>query len=119
MKKMLLILVLGFGGAMLFKSGQVTATSDKQIQVAGYRVPMPEAVQNSAVFGMVIGQLPEAASKAAGSHGVPVRPAMPIVSSANGSFNANASGSATAARGGPATGADGFSAAAKALHGPQ
>jgi hypothetical protein len=119
MKKLLFILVLGFGGAMLFKSGQVTATTDRHIQVAGYQVPLPEAVQNSPVYGMVIEQLPQAASKVAASPGAPVRPLMPIVSSANGSFNANTSGSASAARGGPATGADGFSAAAKALRGPQ
>jgi hypothetical protein len=119
MKKLLFILVLGFGGAMLFKSGQVTATPDRHIQVAGYQVPLPEAVQNSPVYGMVIEQLPQTASKVAASPGAPARPLMPIVSSANGSFDANTSGRASAARGGPATGADGFSAAAKALRGSQ
>jgi hypothetical protein len=119
MKKLLFILVVGFGAAMLFKSGQVTATPDKQIQVAGYKLPLPEAVQNSPVFAMVIGQLPEASSRTAGAPAAPARPLLPIVSSANGSFNANASGSASTPHGGPATGADGFSAAAKALRDSQ
>ena len=119
MKKLLIVMVVGFGAAMLVKSGQVTATPDKQIQVAGYHVPLPEAVQNSPVLGMLIGQLPEASSTAGRSPGAPVRPVLPIVSSATGSFNANASGSANAPHGGPATGADGFSAAAKALRGSQ
>ncbi len=119
MKKLLFVLVVGFGAAMLVKNGKVTVTPDKQIQVAGYQVPLPEAVHNSPIFGMVVAQLPQAASKVAASPGAPVRPLMPIVSSATGSFNANASGSASASRTGPTTGADGFSAAAKALRGSQ
>jgi hypothetical protein len=119
MKKLLFVMLVGFGGAMLVKSGQVTATADNQILVAGYHVPLPQAVQNSPVLGMVIGQLPEASSTAGGPHSARVLPVLPIVSSANGSFNANTSGSASASRGGPVTGADGFGAAAKALRGSQ
>jgi hypothetical protein len=118
MKKLLFVMVVGFGAAMLVKNGQVTITPDKQIQVAGYNVPLPDAVQNSPVLGMVLGQLP-AASRAGGSPAAPARPVLPIVNSATGSFNANASPSASAARGGPTTGADGFSAAAKSLRGSQ
>src|SRR5258708_10790783 len=119
MKKLLFVMVVGFGAAMLVKNGQVTITPDKQIQIVGYNVPLPDAVQNSRVLGMVLGQLPEASSKPGGSPAAPVRPVLPIVNSANGSFNANTSGSASASRSGPATGADGFSAAAKALRGSQ
>jgi hypothetical protein len=119
MKKLLFVMVVGFGAAMFVKSGQVTVTADKQIQVAGYRVPLPEAVQNSPVLGMVIDQLPLSSSRAGASPGAPARPLLPVVSSASGSFNPNTLGGASAPRGGPATGADGFSAATKALRGPQ
>jgi len=119
MKKLLFVMVVGFGVAMLVKNGQVTVTPDKHIQVVGFSVPLPDAVQNSPVLGMVLGQLPEVSARAGGAPGAPARPVLPIVNSGTGSFNANTSGSASAARGGPATGAEGFSAAARALRGSQ
>src|SRR5258708_4862706 len=119
MKKLLFIMVVGFGAALMVKNGQVTVSADKQIVIAGFPLPLPEAVQNSPVFGMVTGQLPQSSSKAGAAAGTQARPALPIVSSASGSSDANSSGGASASRAGPATGADGFSAAAKALRGPQ
>jgi hypothetical protein len=119
MKKLLLVMVIGFGAAMLVKNGQVTVSPDRQIMVVGYPVPLPDAVQNSPVLAMMLGQLPNAPSRAAGSPGAATRPALPIVNSANGSFDPNSSGSLSSSRGGPATGAEGFSAAAKALRGSQ
>jgi hypothetical protein len=119
MKKLLFVLLVGFGAAMMVKNGQVTVTPDRQVMVAGYHVPLPEAVQNSPVFGMVTEQLPQASSRAAGSPVAPARPALPIVSSASGSFDANASGNASGQHAGPVTGAAGFSAAAKVLRGSQ
>src|SRR5258708_11551213 len=53
MKKMLFLMVVGFGGAMLVKGGHVTITPDNQVRVAGYNVPLPAAVQNSPVMGMI------------------------------------------------------------------
>lgn len=119
MKKLLFVLVVGFGAAMMVKHGQVAVTPDKQVMIAGFHVPLPEAVQNSPVFGMVTDTLPQASSRAGVAPATPARPVLPIVSSANGSFDANASGSMSGSRGGPETGAAGFSAAAKALRGSQ
>src|ERR1700675_4463249 len=53
MKKMLFLMVVGFGGAMLVKGGHVTITPENQLRVAGYNVPLPAAVQNSPVMGMI------------------------------------------------------------------
>jgi hypothetical protein len=120
MKKLLLVMLIGFGAAMLVKNGQVTVSPDRQIMVVGYPVPLPDAVQNSPVLAMMLGQLPNAPSRAGGSPAsAAARPALPIVNSANGSFDPNVSGSLSSSRGGPATGAEGFSAAAKALRGSQ
>jgi hypothetical protein len=118
MKKLLFVMFVGFGVAMFVKSGNVTVTPDRQIQVAGYQVPLPGAVQNSLLLAMVLDRLPEA-PRPAGSPAAPVRPAMPIVSSAYGSFNPNTAGSPSATRAGTSAGADGFSAASKALRGQQ
>ena len=122
MKKLLLVMVIGFGAAMLVKNGQVTVSPDRQIMVVGYPVPLPDAVQNSPVLAMMLGQLPNAPSRAGGSPAAAApaaRPALPIVNSANGSFDPNMSGGLSSSRSGPATGAEGFSAAAKALRGSQ
>jgi hypothetical protein len=119
MKKLLFVLVIGFGGAMMVKTGKVTVTPDKQVMVAGFHVPLPEAVQNSPVFGMVTDQLPQASSRAGAAARTPARPVLPIVSNANGSFDANASGSTSGSHSGPATAADSLSAVAKALRGSQ
>ena len=53
MKKMLFLMVVGFGGAMLVKGGHVTITPENQLRVAGYNVPLPVAVQNSPVMGII------------------------------------------------------------------
>lgn len=118
MKKLLFVMVVGFGAAMLVKSGQVTATPDNQIRVAGYLVPLPNAVQQSPIMGTIAGMLP-ASAHAVASPAAPGRPVMPLVSSASSSFDANTSGRANAPTAGMATGAAGFSAAAKALRGSQ
>jgi hypothetical protein len=118
MKKLLFVMVVGFGAAMLVKNGQVTVSRDNQIVVAGFAVPIPDAVQQSPIMGILASMLPHSATASAGP-GVPQRPIMPAVSSASGTFDANTSGRANAPAGGMATGADGFSAAAKALRGSQ
>jgi hypothetical protein len=53
MKKILFLMVIGFGGSMLFKNGYVTISPDNQVKVAGWAVPLPAAVQSSPVMGMV------------------------------------------------------------------
>ncbi len=118
MKKMLFFMVVGFGGAMLVKGGHVVITPDNQVRVAGYTVPLPPAVQNSPVMGMVttlfMGQLggPVQATAAA-APGRPGYPALPNVTSTVGTYNPNAPRAAAA---GPAGGAsDQLSAVAKAL----
>jgi hypothetical protein len=118
MKKLLFVMVVGFGVTMLVKSGKVTVTPDNQIQVVGFALPLPTAVQQSPIMGMVTGMLPASAPPNAGAYGQ-ARPVLPVVSSASGTFNPNISGRANAPTGGMATGADGFSAAAKALRGSQ
>jgi hypothetical protein len=121
MKKLLVMMVVGFGAAMLVKHGQVTITPDRQIQVVGYNVPLPDAVQNSPIMGyvttMLMGQLPQASQTASRYPGGAARPMLPMVTSVSGTFNGNASSSSNSA--GPVTGAAGFDAATKALRGSQ
>jgi hypothetical protein len=115
MKKLLFLMVVGFGGTMLLKGGHVTITPDNQVRVAGYTVPLPEAVQNSPVMGMIttvlMGQLQTAPQTAGATSrpGTPMPPALPNVTSAVSTYNANAA----SAR--PTQGAEQFGAAAKAL----
>jgi hypothetical protein len=118
MKKLLFVMVVGFGAAMLVKNGQVTVSRENQIVVAGFAVPVPDSVQQSPIMGIVASVLPHSAPPSAGPV-APSRPIMPVISSASGTFDANTSGRANAPAGGMATGADGFSAAAKALRGAQ
>ena len=115
MKKLLLVMLVGFGAAMLVKHGQVTLSPDNQLRVVGFAVPLPEAVQRSPILGLIAGMLPTTSTVAAATPGTPGRPAMPIVTSASNTFDANTSGGASS--GNMATGADGFNAAAKALRG--
>jgi hypothetical protein len=122
MKKMLFLMVVGFGGAMLVKGGHVVITPDNQVRVAGYNVPLPPVVQNSPVFGMIttlfMGQLgPTAQANGAPARpGAPGYPAMPNVTSTAGTFNGNPSAAGVPRAGNPATGAsDQLSAVAKAL----
>lgn len=118
MKKLLVVMVVAFGAAMLAENGQITVSRDNQIVVAGFAVPVPDAVQQSPIVGIVASVLPHSAPASAGP-GVPPRPIMPVVISASGTFDANTSDRANAPAGGMASGADGFSAAAKALSGSQ
>ena len=117
MKKLLFLLVVGFGGAMLVKGGHVTIAPDNQVRVAGYAVPLPPAVQNSPIFGMVttllMGQLGPTAQMtgAPARPGAPGFPAMPNVTSTAGTYSANAPRAA-----GPAAGTgDQLSTVARAL----
>jgi len=116
MKKLLFLMVLGFGGAMLVKGGHVTISSDNQVRVAGYAVPLPATVQNSPVFGMVttllMGQLGPTAqvTSVPARPGAPGYPAMPNVTSTAGTYNANAPHAAA-----PVGGTDQLTAVAKAL----
>jgi len=132
MKKLLIMMLIGLGGTALIKNGHVTITPDNQIRVAGYAVPLPEAVQNSPLMGMVttllLGQLPASPQTAAVASrpgapvgapgGAPVRPVLPSITSANSTYNANAP-AAHASGAGPAMTTDQFSAVAKALKGSQ
>jgi hypothetical protein len=117
MKKMLFLMVVGFGGAMLVKGGHVTITPDNQVRVAGYNVPLPAAVQNSPVMGMIttlfMGQLAPATQMTgvAGRPGAPGIPAMPNVTSTAGTYNGNAPRPAAPVAGG----GDQLSAVARAL----
>jgi hypothetical protein len=122
MKKILFLMVVGFGGAMLVKGGHVVVTPDNQVRVAGYNVPLPPAVQNSPVFGMIttlfMGQLGPTAQTtgAPGRPGAPGFPAMPNVTSTAGTYNANAPAAGVPRAGNPLTGAsDQPTAVAKAL----
>jgi hypothetical protein len=120
MKKLLFLMVVGFGGTMLVKGGHVTITPDNQVRVAGYPLPLPDAVQNSPILGMIGGmmrlQAPVQAGVADPRYAVaqPARPPVPTISSVNGTYNANAP-SAPAPGVGPAGIADTFNSVAKAL----
>ena len=57
MKKLLFLMVVGFGGTMLVKGGHVVITPNNQVLVAGYQVPLPDAVQSSPVMGAVASML--------------------------------------------------------------
>ena len=114
MKKLLFVMVVGFGAAMLVKNGQVTVGRDNQIVVAGFAVPVPGAVQQSPIMAIVASMLPRSAPASA-DPGAPARPVMPMVNSVSGTFDPNTSGRANAPAAGMTAGADGFSATAKAL----
>src|SRR5258708_3119057 len=109
MKKLLFIMLVGIGGTMLIKNGYVTIAPDNEVRVAGHPLPLPDALKNSPIMGMVttmlMGQLP-AAPQAAGAPQMagapqlagaaprpgapPARPALPSVTSVAGTYNANA-----------------------------
>ena len=116
MKKLLVVMLVGFGAAMLVKHGQVAVTPDNQIQVVGFAVPLPNAVQQSPLMGIVASLLPSSSAPAASAgNSAPQRPMMPAVSSAWSTYNPNARSDASA--GGATEGADALSAAAKAIRG--
>jgi hypothetical protein len=115
MKKLLFLLVVGFGGSMLIKGNYVTISpTDNQVRVAGWVVPLPASVQSSPVMAMVSTMLqgnlgPPAASAPQARPGAPVQPALPSVTSALGTYNTNAP------RAAQTPGSDQFNATAKAL----
>jgi hypothetical protein len=111
MKKLLFLMVVGFGGTMLFKNGYVTITPDNQVRVAGWAVPIPASVQASPVMGMVSTLLQGnlAPPSAQARPGAPVPPALPTVTSTVSTYNGNSP------RAGQPQGADQFNSVAKAL----
>jgi len=115
MKKLLFLMVIGFGGAMLVKGGHVVITPGNQVIVAGYQVPLPDSVQNSPAMGIAASMLrthvaPQAAAADPRAGAVqPGRPALPNVTSAAATYNANAPGA------GPASNSDQLTTMAKAL----
>jgi hypothetical protein len=103
MKKLLFLMVAGFGVAMLIEAGHVTILPD-HAHVAGYAVPLPADVQNSPVMGMVTTVLkgpPDAVPQQGGRPGA--RPVLPVVASTVSTYSANRP--------------DQFNGAAKALRG--
>lgn len=114
MKKLLFLMVVGFGGTMLLKGGYVTITPDNQVRVAGWAVPLPPSVQASPVMAMVgtlfQGNLgPQMTNAPTARPGAPVPPPLPTVTSAVSTYNANPP------RASQAQGTDQFNAVAKAL----
>jgi hypothetical protein len=119
MKKLLFLMVVGFGGTMLLKNGYVTMSPDNQIRVAGWAVPIPASVQASPVMGMVSTLLqgnlgPAATTTAQARPGAQVPPPMPTVTSTLSTYNGNAP-NGNAPRAGQTQGADQYNAVAKAL----
>jgi hypothetical protein len=115
MKKLLFLMVIGFGGTMLVKGGHVTITPSNQVIVAGYQIPLPESVQSSPLLGivgsMVRLQVNPQTNAVDARYGAvqPARAALPNVTPVTNTYNANASGA------GSANGTDQLSAVAKAL----
>jgi hypothetical protein len=114
MKKLLFFMLLAFGGAMFLKGGYVSVTPDNQVHVAGWIVPLPASVQNSPVMGMLTMMARMQTAPPANAdprYAAAPRPAVPVVTSAASTYNANAPAT------GPAQGGDQFSAVSKALRG--
>jgi hypothetical protein len=122
MKKMLFMAVLVIGGGSFLKSHMVV-TPNGQIFISGWAVPVPPAVQNSPIMGlatMLAGITTSQTGVPDPRYGTaqPVRPAMPNVTSANGTYNANtpaANGLGGAPGGAPGGASDQLSAVARAL----
>lgn len=123
MKKLLLFMVVGFGGSMLVKGGHVGITPDNQLHVSQWTFPVPAAIQSSPVYGivtaMLVGQSQAPANNASGAAGYgsaqPMRPVLPNVTSTNGTYNANAPTNATAPSLGQTPLTEQFNTVAKAL----
>jgi hypothetical protein len=111
MKKLLVLMVVLFGGAMFLK-GNVSVTQDNQVHVRSWTFPIPAAVRNSPAMGLIslmiqgLGANQQAVLPARTGTGAPP---LPIVNTANGSYDGNRPAAASA------NGADQFNAAAKAL----
>ena len=115
MKKLLVVILVLFGGAMFVKN-YVSITRDNQIQVASWTFPIPAAIQNSPVMGyvntMVLGRLGTSPVASANARpGVPAPPPLPIVTSGTSTFDANRSSA------GSPQGAPQFDSTARALSG--
>jgi len=112
MKKLLFLMVVGFGATMAVKGHYVTVTQDNQVRVAGWTVPLPSSIQSSPIMGMLGMLVNMQASPQAGStdtrYGA-ARPGLPNVTSGTSTYNANAPVT------GPAQGSDALAAVAKAL----
>jgi hypothetical protein len=95
MKKLLVFMVVGFGGAMLVKGGHVTISPSNQIMIAGFPVPLPESVQNSPVVSVIAAmvRLPSASlttvADTRAEAAQPTRPPAPSVTSAATTYNPN------------------------------
>jgi hypothetical protein len=93
---MLFFIVVVLGGGAFLKNN-LTITPDNQVHIAGWAVPIPASVQSNPITAMVImmvrmqsgPQLAPADPRYA-TAAQPGRPAVPTVTSANGSYNANA-----------------------------
>jgi len=116
MKKLLFLMVAGF--AVISLKDHVALTPDNQVHVASWSFAVPAVIQSSPVYMMVttVMQGPASQMYQAGAAGNPqyrtgqtARPAMPNVTSANGTYIANAPPA------GAANGTDQFGAVAKAL----
>jgi hypothetical protein len=120
MKKLLFLAVLGLGAMSL--KGHVSLTPDNQVHVfSNWAFPVP-AVMSSPLYTMVstmmtgqLGPIPRMAVAPAASQyraaAQPVRPALPNVTSAAGTYNANAPIA------GSASGGDSLGATSKELRG--
>jgi hypothetical protein len=118
MKKMLFMAVLVIGGGSFLKNHMVVMPNG-QIFISGWAVPVPPAVQNSPIMGLVTmlaGMTTSQTGAPDPRYGAaqPARPAMPNVTSTNGTYNANAP-AASGAGGGQGGASDQLSTVAKAL----
>jgi hypothetical protein len=121
MKKLLFLAVLGLGAMSL--KGNVSLTPDNQVHVfSSWVSPVPAVIQSSPLYTMVstmmtgqLGPIPQMAVAPAAPQyrtaAQPVRPALPNVTSATSTYNANAPAA------GSASGGDSFGATSKVLRG--
>jgi hypothetical protein len=110
MLKLLFIAVVLLGCAVVLK-GNVSFTADNQVQVASWTIPIPQAVQNSPVLGLVKAVLTVHSEQAAASAGPPPPPPLPTVTTVNGTYGGTRPAS------GPAQPAAQFDTVAKAIRG--
>ena len=109
MKKLLFLVVVGFGGTMLLKGNYVTVMPD-QVRVARWSFPIPASVQASPIMGMVSTLLEgNLGPPTAGAAARPGGGTLPTVTSAVGTYNANPP------RAGQTRGADPLSTVAGAI----
>ena len=122
MKKILFMMVVIGGGAMLIKGCHVSVTPENQVRVMGWALPIPESIQSSPTMAIAAtllrAQLPAEAngadSRPVAANATAMRPGVPNITSTNGTYNANAAAPARPV-GGIADGASQLNAVAKAL----